>query len=383
MAGAKEGKTLRVSFFVTIIVCLLFCCFVQGCGSATSRSSESRTNPGAVPRLEDTYQDPEWEVSLKAKISEGSRYSIQCVTASSCWLWTSRSIFTYRPDGQLKKLDLEITEGELLMDLFLLSEEVGWVVTSEGLYRTNGGNRWERIPVPQMDEGKGRIRAVYFRDDHTGWIAGGKYQEPLKHESLPNNALSDDRKRVLTGCVLMTSDGGVNWREMAVERAVGRFDRIMFAGSFGVVLGDAGMQTIANGEDRWTESLSEFRNKDTQESPAALSGFVLDDRRGWASLSGGKLIRTNDGGKSWTAIYPEVSSGDLVLSDLEFVDDARGLALTRELGSSKLYKTNDGGKSWSQIFSQSSFSSLQKVAGAAQIIAVGDGVYAFSPKAGN
>jgi len=380
---------LRVSFLVTLIACLLFCGFLQGCESATSRSSESRNNPGAGPKLEDTFQDPDWEVSLKARISEGSRYSIQCGTTSSCWLWTSGSVFTYRQDGQLKELGLEIKEGELLLDLFLLSEDVGWVVTSEGLYRTNnGGNRWERIPVTQLDGGNGRIRAVYFRDDQTGWIAGGKYQEPLKHESLPNNALSDDRKRVLIGCVLMTSDGGVNWREMEVERSIGRFDEIMFAGGFGVVLGDAGMQTIANGEDRWAQSLSEFRNKDTRESPEVLSGFVLDDRRGWVSLSGGKLIRTNDGGKSWTANYPtkdlEVGSEDLVLSNLEFVDDERGLARTKLFGSGKLYKTNDGGRSWSQIFSRSSFSSLQKVPGTAQVVAVSDnGVYAFSPKSRN
>lgn len=332
------------------------------------------------------YQDSDWDFNITTTIPQRLPFSVSCAKTLSCWLWTHSSLFTYGPDGHWTELGAELKERGPFLQTVLISQEVGWVVTRDGLYQTkDGGKGWERISVAQLDGGKGRIHAVYFIDEQRGWIAGGKYQEPLKDEALPNNARSDDGKRVLIGCVLVTSDGGANWREMQVKRAIGRFDEIMFAGSFGLTVGDAGMQTITNAEEHWTKALYEFRDEDTGEIPEVLSGFLLDERSGWVSLSGAKLIRTNDSGKSWSVIYPSQGLGKVseavTLSNLLFVDDQRGLALSRQLGSGNLYKTNDGGKSWSQIVSESNFSGLGKVVGTSLVIAVADdAVYSLSVK---
>jgi photosystem II stability/assembly factor-like uncharacterized protein len=71
----------------------------------------------------------------------------------------------------------------------------------------------------------------------------------------------------------------------------------------------------------------------------ALSGpFVLDARHWW--LEGrNTLLRTADGGRSWTAIRLP----DSELTSLDFVTPNVGYSVASEGG---LYRTSDGGRNW-------------------------------------
>jgi photosystem II stability/assembly factor-like uncharacterized protein len=86
------------------------------------------------------------------------------------------------------------------------------------------------------------------------------------------------------------------------------------------------------------------------------SVYFLDQNRGWVAGSGGTLLRTTDGGESWTKLLP--LSRD-TLHDVYFADDNVGWLIaerdmlklkTNDEPRSYLLKTEDGGFSWRRIF---------------------------------
>ncbi|MFN8062510.1 MAG: hypothetical protein U0Q12_25385 [Vicinamibacterales bacterium] len=84
---------------------------------------------------------------------------------------------------------------------------------------------------------------------------------------------------------------------------------------------------------------------------AVLRGLsAVDDRIAWVSGSGGTLLRTDDGGRTWTA--RGVDSGEAL--DFRDVDALSGdVAYALSIGkgdASRIYKTTDGGLSWVRQF---------------------------------
>ncbi len=77
---------------------------------------------------------------------------------------------------------------EMPVSLFFLNENVGWLVTAKGVWRTlEMGKTWAKLPKPP-----GQIYRVYFADDKNGWAVG-----PRK-------------------TVLETHDGGQKWAPVTV-----------------------------------------------------------------------------------------------------------------------------------------------------------------------
>jgi len=70
----------------------------------------------------------------------------------------------------------------------------------------------------------------------------------------------------------------------------------------------------------------------------------------WASGSGGTVIRTTDGGKTWTTV-PVAGAESLDFRDIEAFGAATAYVLAIGPGDrSRIYKTTDGGKSWALQF---------------------------------
>ncbi|MBI2058812.1 MAG: hypothetical protein HYT87_03495 [Nitrospirae bacterium] len=78
--------------------------------------------------------------------------------------------------------------------------------------------------------------------------------------------------------------------------------------------------------------------------PGALASvsFPSDDRTGFAGGDGSTLLKTSDGGSSWTRVGPSAGAG--------FVSIAfpSGTSLGFALAGSAVWKTPDGGSSWSK-----------------------------------
>lgn len=90
------------------------------------------------------------------------------------------------------------------------------------------------------------------------------------------------------------------------------------------------------------------QNVDTKSGFRGLS--VVNENVVWASGTGGTVIRTIDGGKTWTV--GKVPDADkLDFRDIEAFDENTAYVLSIGPGeSSRIYKTIDGGKTWKLQF---------------------------------
>jgi photosystem II stability/assembly factor-like uncharacterized protein len=335
------------------------------CRSEFSRPGNELASSSSDDRAKLIIEDPNWHIeSLGDLPVERSPLSMSCTANMSCWLSNSHLMWISADGRSWRQIPVPgATESDAILSMFPFTSQITWLVKTSGLYKTrDGGNNWERVSVPDLDKGKGRIHAAYFQDERVGWVVGGKYRPLRTGEGVVNNALSDDRKSILTGCILRTPDGGDTWHINELPESVGRFDAIMFVNDLGIASGDAGCAVTTDGGKRWNEILRKYRNEETGETPEAHGVFFLDENNGWITLSWAQIIATRNGGKSWELIYRQTDSkpnvGPDTFGDIAFIDRSHGLAITQELGGGRLFKTSDGGKSWTGISANERFRQL-------------------------
>ena len=91
----------------------------------------------------------------------------------------------------------------------------------------------------------------------------------------------------------------------------------------------------------------------TVPTTAGLRGLsIVSDRIIWASGTGGAVIRTTDGGKTW-ALLSVAGAQDLDFRGVHAFDGSTALIVSAgpaEKGQARIYRTSDGGKSWKQVF---------------------------------
>src|SRR5882757_4578178 len=82
-------------------------------------------------------------------------------------------------------------------------------------------------------------------------------------------------------------------------------------------------------------------------SDARLRGLsAVSPSVAWAGGSGGTVLRTTDGGRTWAQVAPPNTS-TLDFRDIEAFDARHAVAMAAGEGdSSRVYRTEDGGKSW-------------------------------------
>jgi hypothetical protein len=168
----------------------------------------------------------------------------------------------------------------VIQDMGWLSEEEGWVLADGDLLWTeDGGMTWTDKTPAGRD-----LAAVSFRDQQDGW-------------ALPYTSQGEDF------LVYHTSDGGSTWQ----------------------------LQSMPVPEGDW--------------QPLQIS--FIDPANGWASyrlmtsniFSLGKLLKTEDGGNTWTAL-------DLPIGEKVFFKNPLTGWTAGGVGENELYVTADGGLTW-------------------------------------
>ncbi|MHB1865684.1 MAG: glycoside hydrolase domain-containing protein, partial [Candidatus Saccharimonadales bacterium] len=173
----------------------------------------------------------------------------------------------------------------------LISPSTGWVLASDRLFWTSddGGN-WNDITPPSVEN----ILSVYFLSNEDGWTL-----------SRPNLSLHANNPILISA----TDDGGANWHTVALDTSPLKDNPILGKG-------------------------------------AHL--YFLDSQNGWATIrdqtsvnfDSGIMIRTLDGGKTWTLLPTPPSAGDM-----SFTDGLHGWLIGGPAGD-QLWKTSDGGQTW-------------------------------------
>lgn len=371
----SRGSSIFLGFFLSCVVCS--CRF-----AATDIRYEQERKTDVTPSLVRVV-DSDWNFN---RIGEAPNYRTSvygtCSKDGVCWSWSSRSIDVIDRSGAWRRIfELASDDHDPINRVHLYSSRIAWMVRNSGLYKTiDGGADWQRITVFSLDNREGAIWDVHFRNEQLGWVVGGKYEA---RPSIPevNNALSDDRKRVLVGCILKTTDGGITWQTQEVKRTIGRFTEILFWNdNIGMAFGDAGCMLTRTGGTHWTDIGKSLKIDKTGDRNSVLSASFINQHHGWVLLGGSELMVTSDAGKSWRPVDDSRGAPPDNLAEISFLTLHDGLAISDRLTGGRLFKTIDGGKTWNQIFSEEKFYSITFHQSERRVLWGDSGIYTVSKK---
>lgn len=200
--------------------------------------------------------------------------------------------------------------GNSLLSVDFVDELNGWAVGRNGtiINTTNGGYTW----YPQESGTWKHLKSVTFFDYNNGWSVGD------------------------SGTILRTTNGGLTWlnRSLDIGYAVNAIEFLTLQKGF-ICTGEGKLLTTNTGGNSWSQ-ISGIQ------AYYLTSIFFLDNNNGWV---GGynSLYKTSDGGQSWTSItllgFPQIV-------ELNFIDGQNGIAT---LLGGEIIKTTNGGATWNQI----------------------------------
>lgn len=174
---------------------------------------------------------------------------------------------------------------EMPVSLFFLNENLGWLVTTKGLWRTTeAGKNWVRLPKPPAE-----ILRVSFLDESHGWAVGARKS------------------------ILETRDGAQHWKPVAAaaeppgDPRYSAYTWIAFANPETALITGWNIP-----ERRWGDEAPDWMDPESALLRSALPHLNY-------------TIRTRDGGKTWNS-----SSASLFgeMERVHFLPDGRGLGLT-------------------------------------------------------
>lgn len=233
---------------------------------------------------------------------------------------------------------------------------------------------WQPAPNIYSNPNGQRFDDVFFLNENLGWAANGFYAaiykttdgglhwtEQLNENNLPGGYyfrniefLNEDIGFIgtLNGTFFKTTDGGNNWTEVTTispnPNAICGLDAVGTSTVYGcgAYFNPAQIIKSTDSGDTWTfMDMSSYAN-------ALVEVLFLDELTGFTAGSdtdGGLVLKTTDGGLSWTEIYNTNLSGEYVwkLQTLEGNDNIIFGAVS-SVGSNngKLIKTVDGGVNW-------------------------------------
>ncbi len=212
--------------------------------------------------------------------------------------------------------------------IFCLNASIIFASGVHGLYRSdNGGDNWALIGLrEQMESG-----IIYFHDKNNGLV--GK-----------------------ADMILMTSDGGSIFNNVFQAGEVMSFKQFQFlndqigyaSGGIGIDIYNYGIVAkTLDGGNTWKALPEQFQNVLSMNFISPTTGFIVTSLQ---DTIGAKLLKTSDGGETWISIYNNLYKAFNMLPDCWFEDELNGYIY----GWGKILSTNNGGKSWNEEFNGNS-----------------------------
>ena len=275
-----------------------------------------------------------------------------------------------------------------LQAVFAVDERVVWASGVEGTYAVSedGGDTWRTGRVPDADELQ--FRDVHAFDARTAFLLAAGDGEASR--------------------IYMTRDGGADWSLLFVNLDPAGFldcldfwDRrngLVYGDSIDGVLfllrtGDGGQTWGRVGEEHLPAAAD-------GEGGFAASGTCVDvapGGRAWIGTGAGgagRVLRSVDGGLSWTGAETPIVRGELAgITSVVFAGEDRGFALGGDLQrpderTANVARTTDGGVSWelggALPFDGAAYGGAfaARGGGASTLVAVGPGGLGYSLDSG-
>jgi photosystem II stability/assembly factor-like uncharacterized protein len=210
-----------------------------------------------------------------------------------------------------------IGDGVHLWDVCFSDDMNGTAVGGYAkIFRTiDGGATW----TPQTSGTTGTFWAVSFASAMTGNIVGSG------------------------GTILRTVDGGANWTPQVSGTTADLLDVSFTDAENGTAVGDNGtiLRTVDGGTNWIPQGTGIDAYLTAVDFSDSLMGVTIGSRTP-GDFSLGIMLRTTDGGTTWIQNWARYN---VVHSDVDLVDSSTGYII----GSGELLKTTDGGDSWTDL----------------------------------
>lgn len=248
-------------------------------------------------------------------------------TALEGWVWrTTDGGINWSP---ICKINSHRKYGFFANQAKFIDNFHGWILEAGNyLWRTDDGGRSWQVYSTFSERHQADITGFTFIDSKIGWSACDKRT------------------------VLKTIDGGSSWRMLSIPTPQNPavYDICFLNERVGwILVGDDIYRTLDGGESWQLLSPSQSRS--------SISAFIfLDENNGWAAGTNnlrveklksaeikGKVLRTNDGGKTWNNV--EINTTESRFLDIYFSDLTHGWLISMD----KVYRTKDGGNTWDTV----------------------------------
>jgi photosystem II stability/assembly factor-like uncharacterized protein len=285
-------------------------------------------------------------------------------------------------------------------DIFFVSPEIGWYVNGSGkIYKTtDGGKSWvKKLDRPGtyfrcvgfVDEKRGfagNIGPDYFpnvsdpqplyetRDGGETWSVVEKIEGPavkglcaihIVRKPFINAGVLDHKVRIYAAgrvggppFLLRSDDGGETWQSMDMSRWCGMIlDIEFFDGDTGIISAASDAEVAksnalilrtTDGGKSWTKVYQSSRPYETtwkSSFPSATTGYVtVQNYNPDKTVTRRHVAKTTDGGKSWTEVEL-VDDAAVREFGVAFADEQRGWVGTTTTG----FETHDGGRTWERV----------------------------------
>ena len=260
-----------------------------------------------------------------------------------CFCRVSAGYISHTTDGGQTWTDhREIQIESTLNDVFFLDDWTGWVVGDRCIYATvEGGKSWygqtvgaNLVDVEFTDELNGVAvgDSLFLRTADGGIHWTSRIMDvDLTAASFPD-ALHGYVISRSSEVVLRTTDGGTTWTQV-LDRLNPR-DVFFLDANHGWVLDSNYLYVTSDGGRRWFLL-------DVELNVGFEAIYFADALHGWIVGKGGAIYSSVNGGLNWTA-QSSGTTGDL--TDVAFSDAFTGFAV----GAGGVLRTRDGGNSWTR-----------------------------------
>lgn len=226
-------------------------------------------------------------------------------------------------DGGLTWEEKTFFASENWVNFTFTDINTGYAISSSSakIIKTNdGGNTWNIVYSSAQSY---HFNQISFADDNHLFVIGNG------------------------GVILKTANAGQTWTIVTSGVTFNLTDICFISDQKGFIVGNDNLFTTLDGGQTWTV---------TTPYPSPLNSiFFVDQNVGYIAGMCDLLLKTEDGGITWTKMSGYLQKSYVGFYDVEFINDSTGYACGTNY---QLYKTNNGGISW-EFFSSNPFSYQQ------------------------
>lgn len=319
--------------------------------------AERETTSGVQPYVKILHSEDggqSWDVQWEDQVDLSSGYELWFQDTTRGYALISGKLFSTSDGGKQWSPVLFGVDDFTPQHMSFVNADTGWVIgrierknrteSSPGqhpettlvvLQTIDAGKHWRQQFAQNYSTGPVGSADIDFVDAATGWFLMSDFA-------------------TMTGDLYYTSDGGREWKKINKVKSArptpGEIDFV--TRETGWIPLDVGAGPISGGLMLTRDGGKNFNLVESRgETSSAREVDFISDQQGWAvgntPNQGDYLIRTTDGGQTWTQVYPGIRPA----KDISFVDNEHGFGLGQLSDSGALLYTANGGDAWQNIYS--------------------------------